>query len=534
MRRNAVDLLAGLALGLLVFCLWRGLLFEVFPFVLLAAALGVAVASGGLHNLLARSRVGVPVDGNTGVTFQDIGGQEAAKRELLEALQFLRDPEAPRRLGIRPLRGILLAGPPGTGKTLLAKAAANYTGSAFLAASGSEFIELYAGVGAQRIRQLFRRARQIAQETPNRSAVIFIDEIEVLAGQRGRHTSHLEYDQTLNQLLVEMDGLESHYGGVTIVVIAATNRIDLIDEALLRPGRFDRIVHVQLPDRQGRRQVLELHARGKPLAGDVDLDELARETFGLSGAHLEALVNEAAILAWREGQSRIGRRHFAEALDKVLLGERAARKVSPLEKRRVAVHEAGHALVSELLRPGSVAAVTIVARGTAVGYVRQRPGDDESLWTREQLEIAAQVALGGYVAERIVFGNTSTGVADDLRQFNQLIDQMISAGMSELGPVASHRVPPDQGYRVAAEIAANLQQRVTQLLERNRPLLDAVSERLLAEETLSEEAFRELLASAGGDGGEPTATMPAPPADARGADGSPAGIAGHSGESPTP
>ena len=234
------------------------------------------------------------------LAFSDIGGQEVAKREFKEALEFIVKQEGAEKLGIRPLKGILLSGPPGTGKTLLAKAAARYTDAVFLAASGSEFVEMYAGVGAQRVRELFSRARQEAKVQGKKNAVIFIDEIEVLGGKRGQHSSHLEYDQTLNELLVQMDGIKAKED-VRILVVGATNRADLLDSALLRPGRFDRIVKVELPDCQGRLSILKIHCQGKPLAENVDLEKLARDTFGFSGAHLESLTNEAAIGALRAG-----------------------------------------------------------------------------------------------------------------------------------------------------------------------------------------------------------------------------------------
>jgi cell division protease FtsH len=237
------------------------------------------------------------------VDFTDIGGQDSAVNELKEALQFVVKPEAIYHMGIRPLRGVLLVGPPGTGKTLMAKAAASYTGSAFMAASGSEFIEVYAGVGAKRIRKLFNDARKKAHKEKKRSAIIFIDELEILGGKRGSHSSHLEYDQTLNQLLVEMDGISSNQEPY-VLLIGATNRADMLDPALLRPGRFDRQVQVGLPDKGGRKTILDIHTRNKPVSNNEVLDEIARATFGFSGAHLESLANEAAILALREGGGR--------------------------------------------------------------------------------------------------------------------------------------------------------------------------------------------------------------------------------------
>ena len=486
------DLLAGAGVGLAAYLIFTGGVDRVAPLLLLAA-LGAAVAAAG-HARGTPPGLGAAAPGrrpSTSITFDDIGGQDTAKRELREALDFVIQRQAAARLGIRPLRGILLTGPPGTGKTLLARAAATYTGSAFLSASGGEFIEVYAGVGAQRVRTLFQRARQAARETPSRSAVLFIDELEVIGGRRGRQVSHLEYDQTLNQLLVEMDGIDRH--PEQVVVIGATNRVDLLDEALLRPGRFDRVVRVDLPDRRGRREILELHLRGRPLAPDVDIDALARDTYGFSGAHLEAVVNEAAILAWRQGRSRIEACHLAEAVEKVLLGERADRRPSDDERRRVAYHEAGHALISEMLQPGSVASVTIVSRGAALGYVRQRPQDDVWLQTRRQLENDARVALAGYAAERLVFGEASTAAGDDLRRVAEIVERIIAAGLSRLGPVDSERAPVDAVQQVRAEITAALLEDVEAALARHRPALDRLAQRLFEQETLSgEEARREL------------------------------------------
>jgi cell division protease FtsH len=293
----------GIAAGALLFLLAQGI--DLLPIVLLVALFALVLNVPALRGMTRRFAQPVRAGANGSISFQDIGGQASAKKELVEALDFIQDPEAVQSLGIRPLKGILLTGPPGTGKTLLAKAAAQYTGSAFIAAAGSEFIEMYAGVGAQRVRDLFSRAREAAREQGLSSSIIFIDEIEVLGGKRGQNHGHLEYDQTINQLLVEMDGLRPGRDDVQLLVMAATNRADLLDDALTRPGRFDRIVRVDLPDREARREILSLHTRNKPLAPDVDLDRIARETFGFSGAHLESLANEAAIGALRSGTHTI-------------------------------------------------------------------------------------------------------------------------------------------------------------------------------------------------------------------------------------
>jgi vesicle-fusing ATPase len=427
------------------------------------------------------------------VCFDDVGGQEVAKREFLEALNFVREADQVSRLGIRPLKGILLSGPPGTGKTLLAKAAANYTDSVFVAASGSEFVEMYAGVGAQRVRQLFHRARHLAQQAGKRNAIVFIDEIDVLGGRRGQLASHHEYDQTLNQLLVEMDGISSR-DGVRILVVAATNRVDILDAALLRPGRFDRLVKVDLPDREGRLHILRLHARGKPLAAEVDLDAVARETFGFSGAHLESALNEAAILAWRAGREEITMSDLREATEKVMLGEKLERRPGARERERIAHHEAGHGAVSELLSPGSVSAVTVTSRGQALGYLRRTLRDEQYLYTREELLDQIAICVGGAAAEEAFFGSRSTGSAGDFQQAVKLAKQMVLSGLSDLGVVSEESLPGRLLHEAQAGIIAEQVERARRLIEEQRAGIERAVAHLIEHERIDGEAFRAALA----------------------------------------
>nr|WP_277998984.1 AAA family ATPase [Moorella sulfitireducens] len=426
------------------------------------------------------------------VSFTDIGGQATAVRELKEALEFLLRSSEVEAMGIRPLKGILLSGPPGTGKTLLAKAAATYTDAVFLEASGSEFIEMYAGVGAQRVRGLFNRAREQARRQQKKRAIIFIDELEVLGGKRGSHTSHLEYDQTLNQLLVEMDGLKSSHD-VQILVIGATNRPDLLDPALLRPGRFDRQVKVDLPDRDGRLAILKLHTANKPLAPEVDLEAIARETFGFSGAHLESVANEAAILALREKSRLITQKHLMEAVDKVMLGEKLGRKPAADELYRLAIHEAGHAIAGELLRPRSIAHVTITSRGQALGYTRQKPENDMYLYTREYLENQIDICLAGAVAENLVLGSRSTGSLNDFKEAIRLARVIITSGLSDLGVVAEENLTKEQLHTASSHIISREEERVASLLRPYQEILKALAGRLVERETVNGNELRTLL-----------------------------------------
>jgi cell division protease FtsH len=425
------------------------------------------------------------------ITFDDIGGQETAKRELLEALAFINNREKCLKLGIRPLKGILLVGPPGTGKTLLAKAAASFTESAFVAASGSSFVEMYAGVGAQRIRKIFSTGRQVAKEQGKDSAIVFIDEIEVIGGKRGRHSSHLEYDQTLNQLLVEMDGINST--DVRVLVVGATNRADLLDPALIRPGRFDRVVRVDLPDKEGRLHILRIHARNKPLAADVDLEKIAGETFGFSGAHLESLLNEAAINALRSSSSQIRKQDMREAMEKVMLGEKLDRRPLEEERRRIAYHETGHALVSEHIRKGSVSSLTVIPRGQALGYMRQAPEGDKYLYSKQQLLDQIATALGGAIMEEMFFGSRSTGSKGDFDQAVEAAHQIIFGGMSGLGVISKQHVRPEDVNSEVQTIIGEQECRVREFLSSHQEVARVLADELLRDEKLSGTRFRELL-----------------------------------------
>lgn len=375
---------------------------------------------------------------NVNLRFEDIGGLERVKKELTESLDFLKFKTEFNKYGIRPIKGLLLDGPPGTGKTMLAKAAANYTDSIFVAASGSEFVEMYVGVGAQRVRSLFNEARSLANKNEKKSAIIFIDEIDVIGGKRDGKDQR-EYDQTLNQLLTEMDGIKINENP-QILVIAATNRKDMLDSALTRPGRFDRHITVDLPDKKARKKILEIHTNSKPLAKDVDLDKIATETFSFTGAQLESVANEAAIYAFRENQSEITSKHFASAIDKVLLGEQVDKEATKAEKNRVAIHELGHAIVAEIVKPGSVSQIALRPRGRALGYVRHNPQEDQLLYTKEQMEEEIMVALGGAVAEERFFGQMSTGAKNDFEKTLYLVTQIIEAGLSSMGIVNTNYV----------------------------------------------------------------------------------------------
>lgn len=484
----------GAALAVFILALLLGVDFSKFLFPLSLLALAVLLSSGriGLSPRFSPTRLGAGDDSKIPtVTFADIGGQETAKREFLEALTFLKESSKTRRLGIRPIKGVLLSGPPGTGKTLMAKAAANYTESVFLAASGSQFVQMYAGVGASRVRQLFKDARATAEREGKSSAIIFIDEIDVLGAKRGKNVSHMEYDQTLNELLTQIDGVKSVHS-IQILVVGATNRSDLLDPALLRPGRFDRIVQVDLPDKAGRLHILRIHAVNKPITPEVSLEAVAAQTSGFSGAHLESLLNEAAINALRDGRDTISQFDLSEAIEKVMLGERSNRSLTREERERVAFHEVGHALISESERPGSVASITLTSRNQALGYIRQNPQDDQYLYTKDQLVGAIRVCVAGAVSEELIFGQRSTGAAGDIKQATDLAKRMVFAGLSPLGIVSSD-LPTNTLHDAIVQIIRDQEVSVKTYLECRINLIRKAATQLLDEESITGEEFRTLL-----------------------------------------
>lgn len=483
------EILLGVAIGVLAYLYSQG--YDVSPLIILGG-LGVVLYIITKKKGLLKVDTYQKVVQENSFRFEDIGGQETPKQELKEALEFLINSENIKKMGIRPLKGILLTGPPGTGKTLLAKAAAGYSDAVFLATSGSEFIEMYAGVGAQRVRGLFQSARDQAKKQKKNRAIIFIDEIDVLGGKRGSHTSHLEYDQTLNQLLVEMDGLTTD-PEAQILLIAATNRPDLLDSALLRPGRFDRQVKVDLPDKEGRVAILKLHCRNKPLDSDVNMEELASGTFGFSGAHLESLTNEAAILALRDNCPRILMKHMREAVDKVILGEKLENRTSKSILYRVAVHEGGHAMVSEILNPGSVDQVTVTSRGNALGYVRHNQAEDQKLYTRSALDKEIMILLAGAVSEQLFLGEKSTGAGNDYAKALELTEKIVSNGLSRLGVVTTEMLPKKDYYQICQEILRELENKTADILAVNKLRIAQIVNILQSQEKITGNELRGIL-----------------------------------------
>ncbi|WP_115993213.1 AAA family ATPase [Cohnella lupini] len=489
MSQFGKEIAVGAIIVLFIFLLYVGL-----P----PAIMVMGLLTFGAVFLFARSKGGGLAMGTAGkkaaarkpeyLTFEDIGGQDQPKREITEALDFLVHRDKIEKLGIRPLKGILLTGPPGTGKTLLAKAAAQYTNSAFIAASGSEFVEMYVGVGAGRIRDLFKEARQQATKMKRNNAIIFIDEIDGIGGKRDGG-QHREYDQTLNQLLTEMDGVQGDES-VRILLIAATNRKELLDAALLRPGRFDRQIQVDLPDKKAREHILMLHARNKPVGEGVSLAKVAEETFGFSGAQLESVMNEAAIYAMRDESENLRADHLTQAIDKVMMGERMDRETNSEERERVAIHELGHAIVAENVRPQSVAQVSLTPRGQALGYVRHHPQQDRYLYTLAVLEEQIMIALGGAVAEEIFYGGRSTGSRGDFEQATSIVRTLIESGMSSLGIIHPQALTQEQWSKENEKILEDLTNRTRDLLGKHKATFTHLLDHLIREETLSGDQLR--------------------------------------------
>jgi cell division protease FtsH len=481
------------------------------PTLLLVAAFiwisrrAAAAAGGGLFGL-GRSRAKRYSETQPTVTFDDVAGIDEAENELVEIVDFLKDPGKYQRLGGTVPKGVLLIGAPGTGKTLLARAIAGQAGVPFFSLSASEFIEMIVGVGASRVRDLFKQAREAAP------AIIFIDELDAIGRTRGSGApmgGHDEREQTLNQLLTEMDGFDSREG---VIVLAATNRADVLDQALLRPGRFDRRVVVQRPDRAGRAAILKVHTKNVPLAPDVSLDRLAAETPGLVGAELRNLVNEAALLAARKDVNVVGAEDFSEALQKITLGPARNILLNPADRERTAYHEAGHAMLA-LLIPGSdpVHRVSIVPRGMALGATYQLPVDDRTSYAEDYLQARITSTLGGRAAEKLIYGMTTTGAENDLRQVTEIARHMVLRwGMSKLGPI-SFVAPQDDGLPPAFQrqpysdatselidaevrrIVEESHQEADRLLAAHRDKLEALARALLKAESLTGQEIREAI-----------------------------------------
>jgi cell division protease FtsH len=485
--------------------LWKSLLFGFGPtIVLLLLLVWIFRRMSGSRTAgaLGRAKALRYKPGRETVTFADVAGIDEAKQELTEIVDFLRDPDKYRRLGGRIPRGVLLSGPPGTGKTLLARAVAGEAGAPFFSMSASEFVEAIVGVGASRVRDLFRQAKE---ESP---AIVFIDELDAVGRARsaagGYGGGSDEREQTLNQILTEMDGFDT---STSVIVIGATNRTDVLDQALLRPGRFDRRVAVLPPDRNGRRLILEVHTRDVPLAADVDLDRIAATTPGMVGADLANLVNEAALLAARSDRSEVSSADFAQSLEKILLGAERKLMLTPADRRRTAYHEAGHALVGMLTAGADpVRKITIVPRGQALGVTLSSPDIDRFNYTRAELEARVKMALGGRAAEELVFGDQTTGAEGDIAQVTALMRHMVGRwGMnSTIGLVAV--LPRDGGNPwgdltsprtlelVDEEVRHTVEgayEDVVGLLTAERARLDALANALLEHETLDQiDAYR--------------------------------------------
>ncbi len=496
---------------------WGGLLLNFLPLLILGFLLFFLFrqARGANNQAMSfgRSRARLFPANRPSVTFDDVAGVEEAKQDMQEVVEFLKAREKFQTLGARIPKGVLLVGPPGTGKTLLARAVAGEADVPFFSISGSEFVEMFVGVGASRVRDLFDQAKR------NTPCIVFIDEIDAVGRQRGAGLggSHDEREQTLNQILVEMDGFDTN---TSVVIIAATNRPDILDPALLRPGRFDRRVILDQPDISGRLAILKVHTNGKPLDKDVNLETLAKGTVGFSGADIANLINEAAILAARRNKKSIGMTELEESVDKVIAGpERKSRKISPEEKQVIAYHEAGHALVARMLpHADPVHKISIVARGMALGYTKQLPAEDRYLTTRSQLKDRLATLLGGHAAEDLIFNERSTGAHNDIEQVTALARKMVTSfGMSDklgtrtfgekqelvfLGREISEQ--KDYSERTALEIDREISRIIEEayntakkILTDNKDKLDALAEKLITQETLEGGALEGVFGEIG-------------------------------------
>lgn len=470
---------------------------------------------GGPRGLFSfgKSRAKLLTDERPKVTFNDVAGVDEAKEELREIIEFLKDPGKFQKLGGKIPKGALLLGPPGSGKTLLARAVAGEAGVPFFSMSGSDFVEMFVGVGASRVRDLFEQGKK------NAPCIIFIDEIDAVGRHRGAGLGggHDEREQTLNQLLVEMDGFESNDG---VILIAATNRPDILDPALTRPGRFDRQIVVDSPDVRGREGILRVHAKKIKLSEDINMEILARGTPGMSGADLANMVNEAALLAARKNRDAVTMQDFEESKDKVMMGaERRSLVIPEVEKKIIAYHEAGHALVSKFLpNADPVHKVTIIPRGLALGVTHYLPLDERRTHSKEYLETRLVYAMGGRVAEKVIFDQLSTGASDDLRRITEIAQNMVCRwGMSDkLGPltfgkreeqiflgreIAQHRDYSEETARLIDEevraIVLKAENRAMEILTKNRALLDKVAEALLEKEVLDGHQLDEIIGAAG-------------------------------------
>ena len=484
-----------------------------FPFIVLAIIMVFIYRQAQGNNSAAmsfgKSRARMFSGDQPTVTFEDVAGADESKEELREVVEFLREPQKFIALGARIPKGVLLVGPPGTGKTLLAKAVSGEAGVPFFSISGSEFVEMFVGVGASRVRDLFEQAKR------HSPCIIFVDEIDAVGRQRGAGLggSHDEREQTLNQLLVEMDGFDTD---TNIIIMAATNRPDILDPALMRPGRFDRRVVLDRPDMRGREAILKVHSKGKPLDPTVNLATLAKVTPGFVGADIENMVNEAAILAARRNKQIIGQKEFEEAIDRVIAGpERKSRLISPEEKRIVAYHEAGHAVVMNALPDHDpVQKVTIIPRGLYGGYTQSLPADDRTLMSRKKIISEMVSALGGRAAEEIVFDDITSGASSDIERVTQIARNMVTRlGMSEaLGPMVygqkeeliflGREISEQRDYSdaVAQQIDQEVRRLVNEahikakeILTQYRDRLDAVAAKLLEVETITRDEFERIF-----------------------------------------